>query len=85
MFRDRQEVEMLKAQLTALQEESRKKDSRNIQALDRLKRRNEQLAKRNEELEEEVRILEVSRAKFIEEKQVLQVGKLPCLFLEFAQ
>ncbi|KAJ3306477.1 hypothetical protein HDV03_005087 [Kappamyces sp. JEL0829] len=64
--RERQEIELLAAQLNELNEQSRQKEARLLLAQDRLKKKVMELEKRNKELQEEVNVLERERASRIE-------------------
>ena len=72
--RERIEIESLRQSLMSLQEESKRQSTRWQMSQDRMKKRIDALQKRNGELEDEVRVLEVSRAGFIEEKKSLEVN-----------
>lgn len=74
IYRERVEIESLKQSIMSLQEETKRQSSRWQMSQDRMKKRIDSLQKRNGELEDEVRVLEVSRAGFIEEKKTLEVS-----------
>ncbi|TPX71843.1 hypothetical protein SpCBS45565_g00784 [Spizellomyces sp. 'palustris'] len=67
--RERQDVELLRKQIETLQASFKEKESRMTLAQDRLKRRVEDLTRRNMELQEEVKVLEQERAAYVERNQ----------------
>ncbi|KAJ3034917.1 hypothetical protein HDV00_004527 [Rhizophlyctis rosea] len=67
--RDRQEMELLRKEMAEMQETFRQKEMRMTLAHDRLKRRVDELTKRNSELREEVKVLEKERAAYVERNE----------------
>ena len=72
-FRERAEIESLKKQLLDQYQSAKQKESRLLLAQDRLKKRLEDMTKRNVELQDEVKILEQERAAFLEIHRSRQV------------
>ncbi|KAI9099411.1 T-complex protein 10 C-terminus-domain-containing protein [Phlyctochytrium arcticum] len=64
--KERHEMEVLRKQIESLQNSAREEKSRLTLAHDRLKRRVEDLTKRNNELQEEVKVLEQQRATWLQ-------------------
>ncbi|KAJ3043269.1 hypothetical protein HK097_001775 [Rhizophlyctis rosea] len=67
--RERQEMDLLRKEMADLQETFRQKEMRMTLAQDRLKRRVDELTKRNAELQGEVKFLEQERAAFVERNE----------------
>ncbi|KAJ3323934.1 hypothetical protein HDV06_000910 [Boothiomyces sp. JEL0866] len=74
-YRERQEVEMLRIQLQEEREKFKQAEGRLQLAQERMRKKNDDLEKRNRELLEEVKTLEQERSNFLELKKSVTASK----------
>ncbi|KAL3857926.1 hypothetical protein ACJMK2_012551 [Sinanodonta woodiana] len=68
--KEREEIEMLKTQLTELQEEMKRKENRWTSNNSRLRAKIEQLEQENNELKEEIKLMERKRLEWLQKDQI---------------